>query len=102
MRRENAIIGIVIIFVLLLWSPWLTPSIVRSLVLKKINSFQNDKIGECNFYCRDCSIEYPESDWFGKVIDVNYSCGKDYDKVYRLHLYISPFLFISFLPEYLK
>jgi len=73
--KEYFLILILLILILLAWSPWQSKEFAESFVLRAFESEQKGVIDGCGFSCEGCGIESSQKIPFGYLINMKYKCG---------------------------
>jgi hypothetical protein len=76
---------LIVVMFLSLFSPWLTPSTVESIVINEMKNSQRNITDGCGINCNGCGIKNYKEASFGRYVDVEFACGMlpKYDPKYH-------------------
>ena len=69
------IIGLLIVSVLLAWSPWITKNYAEKNVIETFEESQKSIIDGCGFNCEGCGVSNSYKILFGYEVNIKYKCG---------------------------
>ena len=74
-KNITIIVTVLVVFVLLVWSPWITKNYAEKRVLEVFEESQKGITDGCGFNCVDCGINNSNKIFFGYSVDIEYGCG---------------------------
>ncbi len=75
MRRVVLIIIAVVVFVLIIWAPWLTRQYAEDKVMDQFNRKWEGVVDGCGFSCTGCGVIGTERMLLGYKVEIEYGCG---------------------------
>ncbi len=74
-KNITIIASILVILVLLAWSPWITKSYAENRVVEAFEESQKDIVDGCGFNCNGCGVKESQKTLFGYFVKIEYACG---------------------------
>ena len=95
-KKILIITSLIILLILLAWSPWITKNYAETSVLKKFNQTWYGVNDGCGFNCNECGIKDSHKTLFGYIVKIEYDCGMTIYNPYinskpkQDNIYVSP------------
>jgi hypothetical protein len=75
MNKKIIILAIIILLVILAWSPWVTKDYAEQRTIISFESKQEGIMDGCGFNCENCGVSGSSKTLFGYIVRFGYGCG---------------------------
>jgi len=75
MNKKPILFVLIVLIIILAWSPWITKSYAEKKVTESFEKSQKDIADGCGFNCPGCGVTTSNKVSFGYSVSIEYGCG---------------------------